>query len=200
MSTGYVWHEEFMWHDTTHVSQMGWYPAGIRRQFGQYNQPWQHYENAETKRRMHNLLAVTGLMEHLTPVAPIRASVEQLQAIHTPAYIERIQVLSDTPGGGDAGEAAPVGVGSYDIARLAAGGAIAAVEAVVSGKVQNAYALVRPPGHHAERDIGRGFCIFNNIAIAAAHARKSLGIQRVAIVDWDGIVVFQYQCLITPTL
>ena len=60
-----------------------------------------------------------------------------------------------------------------------------AVDAVLDGKVDNAYALVRPPGHHAERDLGRGFCIFANTALAAAHARQARGLERVAIVDWD---------------
>jgi acetoin utilization deacetylase AcuC-like enzyme len=87
--------------------------------------------------------------------------------------------------GGDAGELTPFGPGSYEIALLAAGGCLTAVEAVLAGTVNNAYALVRPPGHHAEKDQGRGFCIFANTALAAAHARQALGLSRVAIVDWD---------------
>jgi acetoin utilization deacetylase AcuC-like enzyme len=87
--------------------------------------------------------------------------------------------------GGDAGEETPFGHGSYEIALLAAGGCMTAVEAVLDGKVDNAYALVRPPGHHAERDQGRGFCIFANTALAAVHARQARGLSRVAIVDWD---------------
>ena len=77
--------------------------------------------------------------------------------------------------GGDAGELTPFGHGSYEIALLAAGGCMTAVEAVLDGKVDNAYALVRPPGHHAEKDQGRGFCIFANTALAAAHARQARG-------------------------
>jgi acetoin utilization deacetylase AcuC-like enzyme len=87
--------------------------------------------------------------------------------------------------GGDAGELTPFGPGSYEIALLAAGGCMTAIDAVLDGKVDNAYALVRPPGHHAERDLGRGFCIFGNTALTAAHARQARGLERVAIVDWD---------------
>ena len=68
---------------------------------------------------------------------------------------------------------------------LAAGGALAALAEVMEGRVRNAYALVRPPGHHAERDLPMGFCFINNIAVVAAHAMEVFGLQRVAIVDWD---------------
>ena len=71
------------------------------------------------------------------------------------------------------------------MALLAAGGALAALTEVMEGRVRNAYALVRPPGHHAERDLPMGFCFVNNIAVAAAHAMEVFGLQRVAIVDWD---------------
>ncbi|MGD8827390.1 MAG: histone deacetylase, partial [Gammaproteobacteria bacterium] len=67
----------------------------------------------------------------------------------------------------------------------AAGTAVAAVEAVVAGRAQSAFALVRPPGHHAEPVRARGFCLFNNVAVAAAHAQEALGCERVLIVDWD---------------
>jgi acetoin utilization deacetylase AcuC-like enzyme len=87
--------------------------------------------------------------------------------------------------GGEAVEAAPFGPRSYEIARLAVGGALAAVDAVLDGVVARAYAPVRPPGHHAERDRGRGFCIFANVALAAHRARRVCRLGRVAIVDWD---------------
>jgi acetoin utilization deacetylase AcuC-like enzyme len=98
--------------------------------------------------------------------------------------VSRIKALSAEMGG-EAGEETPFGRGSYEIALLAAGGCLTAVDAVLDGKVDNAYALVRPPGHHAERDRGRGFCIFGNVALAAMHAREARGLSRVAIVDWD---------------
>src|SRR5207245_6540932 len=103
---------------------------------------------------------------------------------HTKEDDERIRRLS-AGAGGEAGEETPFGRGSFESALLAAGGCITAVDSVLDGKVDNAYALVRPPGHHAERDQGRGFCIFGNTALAAMHAREARGLSRVAIVDWD---------------
>jgi acetoin utilization deacetylase AcuC-like enzyme len=87
--------------------------------------------------------------------------------------------------GGNAGEGTPFSAGGFEVALLAAGGTITAVDAVLDGRVRNAYALVRPPGHHAESDVGRGFCIFGNVVIAVEHARASRRIGRVAVVDWD---------------
>jgi len=87
--------------------------------------------------------------------------------------------------GGDAGECAPFGPGSFDIALLSAGGVLKGVDAVLDGKVNNAYCLVRPPGHHAERDQGRGFCLLSNVAIAAFHALEARGLSRISIIDWD---------------
>jgi hypothetical protein len=74
---------------------------------------------------------------------------------------------------------------SEDVAWLAAAGTLAAVEAVLSGQVNHAFALVRPPGHHAEADRGMGFCIFNNVALGARHAQVVHGLERVLIIDWD---------------
>jgi acetoin utilization deacetylase AcuC-like enzyme len=74
---------------------------------------------------------------------------------------------------------------SYDVARLAAGGVIAAVDAVLTGAMRNAFCAIRPPGHHAESDTPMGFCLFNNAAIAAKYAQEKFGIRKVAIVDWD---------------
>jgi acetoin utilization deacetylase AcuC-like enzyme len=119
-------------------------------------------------------------------IEPRSASEPELLRLHTAEYVEHIKSLSSNGGqtGAD-GDVTPVGVGSYEIAALAVGGALAAVEAVVAGHVDNAYALIRPPGHHAEAALARGFCLFGNTALAALHARQSLGLGRVAIVDWD---------------
>jgi acetoin utilization deacetylase AcuC-like enzyme len=104
--------------------------------------------------------------------------------VHDEAYVERVREQSEGVGG-VAGSETPFGRGSYEIALLAAGGAIAAVDAVVEGRVDNAYALVRPPGHHALADTGLGFCIFANVAVAVRDAQARHGIERIAIVDWD---------------
>jgi acetoin utilization deacetylase AcuC-like enzyme len=165
-----------MWHDTgTGASVM---PASLTVE------PLGHVESAEGKRRIRNLIEVSGLMDHLVQLKPRKATEEEILRIHSREYVDRIKAAS-LQRGGEAGEETPFGRGSFEIALLAAGGCMTAVDAVLDGTVDNAYALVRPPGHHAEKDQGRGFCIFANTALAAAHARQVRGLSRVAIVDWD---------------
>jgi acetoin utilization deacetylase AcuC-like enzyme len=165
-----------MWHDTGTAAWV--VPPGLTVE------PLRHLENPDGKRRIRNLVEVSGLMEHVVQLLPRPASEEEVLTLHTREYLERIKRMSSERGG-DAGELTPFGPGSYEIALLAAGGCLTAVDAVLDGRVGSAYALVRPPGHHAERDLGRGFCIFGNTAIAALHARRARGLSRVAIVDWD---------------
>lgn len=127
----------------------------------------------------------SGLIERCVRLTPRPASEEELLRCHRMAYIH--SVIRDVADGkpclstGDTG----LGARSEEVARLAAGGAIVAVEAVLTGVVRNAFAVVRPPGHHAEASRGMGFCIYNNMAIAARHAQAMYGLERVLIVDWD---------------
>jgi acetoin utilization deacetylase AcuC-like enzyme len=177
MATGWLCHELYFWHDTRHGA--GFMPAD-----GRVLEPDLHAENPGTKRRFRNLLEVSGVLEQLVHVAPRPATEAEILRFHTGEYLEKIKALS-ADNGGEAGELTPFGPGGYEIAALAAGGVISAIDAVLDGKVRNIYALTRPPGHHAEPDLGRGFCIFGNAAIGAMHAREARGLERVAVVDWD---------------
>lgn len=112
------------------------------------------------------------------------ATQEQLARVHTTGYLESIYELRGQNAWLDVDTTA-VSVGSVEAAEVAAGTAIAAVEAVVQGRAAATFALVRPPGHHAEPVRAQGFCLFNNVAVAAAHAQAALGCERVLIVDWD---------------
>ncbi|GAA2234946.1 class II histone deacetylase [Herbiconiux moechotypicola] len=166
-----------MWHDTG--TGAGPLPAGG------WIEPMEHIEGPSAKRRFANLVAASGLLAQLVPVPARRATETDIERVHTRAHRERIAADAAT-GRGDAGDdSSPFGRESYDIALLAAGGVIAGVDAVFDGVADNAYALVRPPGHHASPETGWGFCIFNNVAVAARYAREVRGAERVAIVDWD---------------
>ncbi len=176
MKTGFVWHERYCWHD------YGAFAGPMRNVYPV--EPGDAAEHAETKRRIKNLLDATEFTERLTPVKPRAATMDELLLVHTRNYIDSVKALSDG-NGGEVGFAAFVGPGSSEIAALSAGGVIAATDAVMSGAVDNAYALVRPPGHHAQAATGMGYCVFANIALAVRHARKVYGLDRIAAVDWD---------------
>lgn len=143
-----------------------------------------HAESPETKRRLKNLMDVSGLTRRLDLRSAEPASEEDLMRVHPPHYLERFRALSDA-GGGELGDHAPIGPGSYEIAKLSAGLAIAAVDAVLKGEADNAYALSRPPGHHCLPDQAMGFCMLANIPIAIEAAKARHGLGKVAVIDWD---------------
>ncbi len=151
---------------------------------GPWVAPGPAFETPEGKKRIRDLVVDSGLVGELVPVAPSPMSREDALRFHTPAYLDSLVRMSADEGG-DAGEDTWFGPGSYEIALLSAGGTYTAVHAVLAGDVDNAYALVRPPGHHAERDLGRGYCMLGNVALAILKARADLGLGRVAVVDWD---------------
>lgn len=135
------------------------------------------------------LTAIRDLLEQ-QPIAGVSirsgkaATREQLSRVHTMSYLDDIYAMRGKHAWLDRDTTA-VSAGSIEAAEVAAGTAIAAVEAVMAGEADSAFALVRPPGHHAEPVRARGFCLFNNVAVAAAHAQAALGCERVLIIDWD---------------
>ena len=137
----------------------------------------------ETKRRFRNLLDVTGVLDKLVQLRARPATDEEILRVHTPAHLASVRAVAEA--GGDAGDGTAMGRWGDEIAALAAGGSIVAADAVLDGAVDNAYALVRPPGHHAEPGQSMGFCVFSNIGIAIRHAQQVRGVGRVAVVDWD---------------
>lgn len=141
-------------------------------------------ESPESKRRMICLMQVSGLAEKIDLRSAPMATVEDLLRVHPQSYLEKFKALSDA-GGGELGDFAPFGRGSYEIAKLSAGLAVAAVDSVLSGHHGNAYSMSRPPGHHCLAEMPMGFCLLANIPIAIEAARHRHGIQRVAVLDWD---------------
>ena len=161
--TGYVYDERYLRHD----------PGS-----------W-HVERSDRLLVIHQRLVVSGLLPELICLKPTAAPLKWIEKLHDSEYITRFQracekglPILDT---GDCG----ICPESFDIARLAAGGVMAAGDAMMSGKVNNAFCAIRPPGHHAERSRARGFCFFNNVALGARYLQEKYGLQRLAIVDWD---------------
>ncbi len=176
METGFLCHELYFWH---HVGKAAVYvPAGGMVE------PDEHCESPESKRRFRNLLEASGQLDHLVQLKPEPAEIEDILRFHTREYLDRV-ILTSNDSGGDVGDYAILPAGGYEIAMLAAGGAIQTTEAVIRGEVDNAYALVRPPGHHAEAERGRGFCIFGNLVLSAMKAQAAHAVGRIMTVDWD---------------
>src|SRR3972149_6795803 len=128
-------------------------------------------------------LEKTGLLKELTIIPPRAATVEELLLVHDKELVSRVYKASETGAWLDAGTV--VSPRSYEVARYAAGGVIKATDAVMNGEVSSVFALVRPPGHHATPSQAMGFCLFNNVAIAAKYALKQYGLERIAIIDFD---------------
>lgn len=143
-----------------------------------------HVERAERLEAVRAAIAAAGLSGHLHHLQPQPAPEPALLAAHTPQLLRIVRQLSSY-GGGQIDSDTYVTADSWDAALLAAGAAIGATEAVASGRFRNAFALTRPPGHHATAGRAMGFCLINNIAVAARYALDTLGLARVAIVDYD---------------
>ncbi|MDC9581417.1 class II histone deacetylase [Xenorhabdus sp. PR6a] len=178
--TGFFFDELCFWHHSG-LQHVLTFPVG-----GWVQPPTSagHAESPETKRRMKNLIDVSGLSHSLQLRGANPLDDTTLKLVHTEDYLQRFKSLSDH-GGGMLGAEAPIGQGSYDIARLSAGLAYAAVKAVLQGELDNAYSLSRPPGHHCLPDQAMGFCFLANIALAIEHAKEQLGVGRIAVIDWD---------------
>jgi acetoin utilization deacetylase AcuC-like enzyme len=144
-----------------------------------------HPESPERLRAIYQMLEEEEMRGRpLGKVKPRPATREELEMVHSPAYIDLIASTAGKPYfrlDGDTSTCAK----SYEAALLAAGGLLELIKVVMQGKLNNGFALVRPPGHHAERDKAMGFCLFNNVAIGAHYALKNFSLQRILIVDWD---------------
>lgn len=143
-----------------------------------------HPENRQRLETIRRVLEQHGMWERLTPIPATPISRERLERAHDGPYIDLVKRVSEQ-GGGHLDMDTYVRPASYDAALMAAGGLVEATRAVLDGEVENAFALVRPPGHHALRGRGMGFCLFNNVAVAARYALAERGLERVMIVDFD---------------
>ena len=143
------------------------------------------FERPERLGLTRSVLEGSGALGWLSEIAARRATAEELALAHTEAHVARVLEAAARPEPVELGGDAWTGPGTHDAMLLAAGGVLAAVESVLGGAADNAFALVRPPGHHAESAAAMGFCLFNNVAVAARWAQREGAVERVAIVDWD---------------
>jgi acetoin utilization deacetylase AcuC-like enzyme len=143
-----------------------------------------HPESPERLVAIYEMLDNPSMAWKFMEIEPREATHKEIETIHSPSYVEFIastagqQSVYLDPDTATSPE-------SYEIAKLAVGGVCNAIDNVIEGKVDNAFAFVRPPGHHAEKDAAAGFCIFNNIAIGAMYAILKHRLKRILIVDWD---------------
>ena len=150
-----------------------------------------HYTGAGHPERPERVTTILSHLERLpwfdelVRIAPRRADTRLIESVHSPAYRHRARAACDT--GLPFLDSMDVAISnaSSEVALLAAGAPLELADALLSGKIQNGFALVRPPGHHAEHDGALGFCLFNNVAILARYLQHEYGLEKIAIVDWD---------------
>ncbi|MBA83659.1 class II histone deacetylase [Thalassobius sp. S69A] len=179
MATGFYWDEKCFWHAGGNYA--------LTLPLGDFVQPLAAGglpENPETKRRLKNLIEVSGLIGDMQMRHAPAATWEDLARVHPETYLTAFRELSDA-GGGELGLRTPFARGGFEIAALSAGLAKGALADVLTGDLKNAYALSRPPGHHCLPDWPNGFCLLNNIGIAIEAARAAGLARRFAVIDWD---------------
>ncbi|MEO8971439.1 MAG: histone deacetylase [Ktedonobacteraceae bacterium] len=164
--------------------------------FMEHLTPRMHPERPQRVEAAIKTIEALGWLERegLVQLAPRAASVDELAAVHEPAYIQAVEEMSqlvaaeEEHGGRRSRYFAPetyVSARTYEAALKAAGAPLTAIDALMNGEIDNAFCLVRPPGHHALPDEAMGFCLFNNVAVAAQYAIERHGLERVMIIDYD---------------
>ncbi len=147
--------------------------------------PFEHPESPERLAAVLKHLESTRLLEKAVRIAPDYAEEADVLAVHDRNYLQRLETACRrgdmTLDSGDT----YLNRHSYNVALLSAGGAIAGAKAVAEGDADRAFCAIRPPGHHAGRDVGMGFCLINNVAVAARYLQARHGVGKVLIVDWD---------------
>lgn len=161
--TGFVYHPAYLDHD------MG--PG--------------HPESPNRLRAILQQLEQSGTLARLARIEPRKAEEEWITQVHTPGYVASLNRHAPTSGRVSLDPDTSMSPGSLTAAYLAAGGALAAADAIMAKQVDHTFCAVRPPGHHAEAGRAMGFCLFNNVAIATRYIQRRYGLTRVLIVDWD---------------
>ncbi|TAL09640.1 MAG: histone deacetylase [Nitrospirae bacterium] len=161
--TGLVYHADYLQHD-----------MGLG-----------HPESPQRLRAIIARLEETGLLPSLVRIEPHPATDDWVTQVHTNSYVKALRTRAPHQGYVSLDPDTSMSPGSLNAAYLAAGGVLTAIDAIMDKRVDNAFCAVRPPGHHAEADHAMGFCLINNVAVAARYFQKKHGLERIAIVDWD---------------
>ncbi len=178
MTTAFIWDERYNKHD------LGKQKYDFEN--GTFMESGLAFENPERLKLTHQLLDYTNLLHEMKAFSPYFATEEAILRAHSADMLERVKKHKNIQVPTEVGEAALMSTDSYDTALLSAGGAMKAVDVLFEEPdITQSYALIRPPGHHATHNSPMGFCVFNNIAIAAEHARKYHGTNKILILDWD---------------
>jgi len=161
--TGFVYHSDYLKHD-----------MGVG-----------HPESPDRLRAIVSRLKAGGVLDRLVLIEPTSVADEWITQVHEASYLTRLKSQAPVSGRVSLDPDTSISAGSLPAAYLAAGGVLAAADAIMAGTVDHAFCAIRPPGHHAENDRAMGFCLFNNVAIAARYLQRRHGVARVLIVDWD---------------
>ncbi len=156
------------------------HPLCLKHDMGNY-----HPESPARIHAIEDQLIASGLIYHLLPYEAPEATREQLLRVHDADYVDAIAAAAPQRGMVQLDPDTAMNPFSYPAALRAAGAAVLGVDLVMEGRAENAFCNIRPPGHHAERGRAMGFCIFNNVAVGAAHALAQHGLKRVAVADFD---------------
>lgn len=178
MKTALIWDERYQQHDI----------GKQQYNFGDNSEMYSGlaFENPYRINLVHEVLEKTGLIQKMKSYQSDFATEKDLLRVHTEEMVERVKEASKSDTNTVVGEAAVSSPGSYEIALLSAGGAKKAVDVIFEEEdIEQSYALIRPPGHHATRNSPMGFCLFNNVAVAVEHAKETYGLERVLVLDWD---------------
>jgi acetoin utilization deacetylase AcuC-like enzyme len=152
--------------------------------FEEHKTGYGHPERPERLPVALEALKDSGLLEAVGVISPREATTGEIEFVHTPQYVEKVERVADS-GGGQLDMDTALSAQSYAAALKAAGALLQSVDGCLQGDFERSFCLVRPPGHHALPDRGMGFCLFNNVAIAARYATTRKDVERVLIVDWD---------------
>ena len=150
----------------------------------QHDTGYGHPENAKRLENTVSYLKESRLWEQLRVERPRAASPEEIGLVHPQTYIETVKQIADTGGGWLDGDTV-VSRASYNAALHSAGAPLTAIDLIMKGEEKNGFCLARPPGHHATPARGMGFCLFNNVAIAAKYLQSKYQLEKILIVDWD---------------